>query len=165
MASALQGVPPGYRAPGTIEEEESVLGDPETPFTDEPPSYGLENTYTNASTHMESTSVPSTPPATHLNLPRRRVQTTSNPIVPPLTINNNSVATSSGGGFAAQFYPHFIARSVQRDDIPTTPARQGTSSPDAAPFSAVRMAFTQAVAPVAMSVGGSPRNTVCISRP
>lgn len=82
--------------------------------------------------------------------------------------NNNAGSPSSGGGFAAQFYPQAVSRSVPRDNIPTVPDRQATSSPDTAPFSAVRMAFTQAIAPVAISIGGSngpsPKNTVSLYR-
>lgn len=127
-----KGISPRFRPPA---QEEVPTPDETTPVVEEP------HTFLPQDTRIVDATPPAADPESFV-YSRPRMQTASNPTTP--------VTPPARGGFAAQFYPQFMSRS--HSDIPTVPAAQPASRQDDAPFSFVRQAFTQAIAPVAMSV-------------
>lgn len=135
----LKGISPRFVPPSQVEVH---TPDETTPVVEEPRTFLPQ---ASQDTRIVVAAPPTPVPEAPMYYPPR-VRTASTPA--PI----NSPARSS---FATQFYPQFMFRSSE-SDIPAVPAPQPASRQDDAPFSFVRQAFTQAIAPVAMAV--APNN-------
>lgn len=168
MSAFYQGIPANFQAPSNAEPP---LPGTHTPFTDEPPSYGLTNVRLGTTAEIVAASSRAPPPAPGTTFtPHRRMQTSSNPSTPSDGSNISEL-------FASQFYATAIGRPMPSQMTTAPPAaapfalqqqqqQQPVRPPPnqhrfaTSPFSSVKTAFTQAVVPLATAVGGGAAQTV-----
>jgi hypothetical protein len=151
ILALLQGTSPRFRPPAQGAEAEVPTSEDITPVNEEPHTFLPQTTQA-----VAAAPPPNLEPIVN-ERPRMRTvssftTTSATPSTPPA--NNDS--------FASQFYPQCFSRSTP-SNIPTVP--QPARRQDDVPFSNIRHAFTQAIAPVATSVGGSNVAVVRLSCP